>query len=193
MLRKYNQIKGIKVFPVYFNSTTKTVINSKYDLDKSFREILYRIANWVNEGNGSVIESMNGYYVNYYSQLPGCLYIKLPVKLWDSNKGLINFKNNDNKCFLCLMLYQTFKPLKTHPAKADRNMVNGLHYEGIEFPVSKKDYCKIDKILTNFNKFIYNKIKNKNKKYFSRYCSQCFSSKKVMQEHKETCIKLNGK
>ena len=91
------------------------------------------------------------------------------------------------------MLYQTFKSLKTHPAKADRNMVNGLHYEGIEFPVSKKDYCKIDKILTNFNKFMYNKIKNKNKKYFSRCCSQCFSSKKVMQEHKETCIKLNGK
>ena len=35
---------------VYFNSATKTVINSdKYDLDKSFQEILYRIDNWINE------------------------------------------------------------------------------------------------------------------------------------------------
>ena len=37
---------GDKEFtPVYFNSTTKTVINSKYMLDKSFQEILYRIDN----------------------------------------------------------------------------------------------------------------------------------------------------
>ena len=37
-------------------------------------------------------------------------------------------------------------PLATHPKriqKADRNMVNDLDYKGIEFPVSKKDYCKI--------------------------------------------------
>ena len=31
-------------YPVYFNSATKTVINSdKHNLDKSFEEILYRI------------------------------------------------------------------------------------------------------------------------------------------------------
>ena len=37
---------------VYFNSTTKTVINSdKYMLDRSFQEILYQIDNWINEGS----------------------------------------------------------------------------------------------------------------------------------------------
>ena len=31
----------IEITPVYFNSATKTIINSgKYDLDKSFQEIL---------------------------------------------------------------------------------------------------------------------------------------------------------
>ena len=51
--------------PVCFNSATKTVINShKYDLDKSFQEILYRIDNWVNEGSGSITESINSEYVN---------------------------------------------------------------------------------------------------------------------------------
>ena len=46
-----------------------------------------------------------------------------------------------------LVSYQTFKSIKTHPeriTKADENMVNDLDYEGIEFPVSKKDYCKIE-------------------------------------------------
>ena len=28
--------------------------------------------------------------------------------------------------------------------KADKNMINNLDYEGIKFPVSKKEYCKIE-------------------------------------------------
>ena len=52
-------------YPVYFNSATKTVINSdKDDLDKSFQEILYRIDNWVNEGPGWIIESIEAQYVS---------------------------------------------------------------------------------------------------------------------------------
>ena len=39
--------------PVYFNSATKTVINSdQYYLGKSFQEILYRIDDWINEECG---------------------------------------------------------------------------------------------------------------------------------------------
>ena len=38
MLKKYKGIE-IEFFPVYFNSTTKTVINHKFDLDKSFQDI----------------------------------------------------------------------------------------------------------------------------------------------------------
>ena len=42
---------NIEYSPVYFNSATKTVINSdKYDLDKSFQEVLYRIDNCMLEG-----------------------------------------------------------------------------------------------------------------------------------------------
>ena len=48
-------------FPVYFNSTTKTVINDKFDLSKSFQEILYRIDNWVNE---SLVGLLNQSYLN---------------------------------------------------------------------------------------------------------------------------------
>ena len=70
--------------PVYFNSASKAVINSdKYDLDKSFQKILYRIDNWINEGSGWIIESIEAQYVNIsmYSPLIGSTYIELPGKL----------------------------------------------------------------------------------------------------------------
>ena len=57
-----HKINGyIEYAPVYFNSTTKTVISSdKYTLDKSYQDILYRIDNWINEGFGWIIESIEG-------------------------------------------------------------------------------------------------------------------------------------
>ena len=64
LLRKHKENGGIEFAPVYFNSTTKIVINSKYMLDKFFQEILYRIDNWINEGSGWVIESIDAEYVN---------------------------------------------------------------------------------------------------------------------------------
>ena len=46
LLSKHKINGDIKYAPVYFNSLTKTVINpDKYDLDKSFQEILYGIEN----------------------------------------------------------------------------------------------------------------------------------------------------
>ena len=45
--------------------------------------------------------------------------------------------------------------------------------------------------IKNFNRFMCNKIKNK--KHFCKCCLQCFSSENVLIEHKETCLKINGK
>ena len=39
LLKKYKDT-DIEFFPVYFISTTKTVINHKFDLEKAFQEIL---------------------------------------------------------------------------------------------------------------------------------------------------------
>ena len=100
LLFKY-KVNGDKEFaPVYFNSATKTVINSdEYMLDRSFQEILYRIDNWINEGSGWIIKSIEAQYVNIsiYSPLIGSTYIELPDKLKNPMKGLINIKSNDNK------------------------------------------------------------------------------------------------
>ena len=67
-----------------------------------FQDILYRIGNWINEGSGWIIESIETQYVDIsaYSPLIGRTYIGLPDGLKNSMKGLINIKSNDNKCFL---------------------------------------------------------------------------------------------
>ena len=38
-----------------------------------------------------------------------------------------------------------------------------------------------------------NETKNKNKKYFCRYCLQSVSSEKVLQEHKNFFLKIDSK
>ena len=100
-------------------------------------------------------------------------------------------------------------------------MINGLDYEAIKFPVSKKDYCRIERqsnifinvfcyenaltypvsfqnkshyvYIKDFNRFKCNKAKNKNKKYFCKCSLHCFSYEKDLQEHKENCLIINGK
>ena len=45
------------------------------------------------------------------------------------------------------------------------------------------------KILTNL---CLTKQKTKTKKYFYKYCLQCFSNERILVEHKEICLKING-
>ena len=63
------------------------MFNSKYVLDKSFQEILYRIDNLINKGSGWIIESIEAEYVNVsiFSPLSGSSYIKLPCRLRNSD------------------------------------------------------------------------------------------------------------
>ena len=46
--------------------------------------------------------------------------------------------------------------------------------------------------IKDFDRFMFHKTKNKNKKYFFKSCLQCFSSKNVLTEHKEVCLSING-
>ena len=154
-------------------------------------------------------------------------------------QGLIDIKKNDTK-FILWSHIRHLNPLKTHPEriiKADKNIINDLDYECIEFLVSKKYFSKIELknnfwinvfcyennlvypayisnkkfqncmglllitdenkseyvYINDFNRFICNMTKNKNKKHFCKYCLQCFSGERVLIEHKETCLKINGK
>ena len=103
-------------------------------------------------------------HISAYNRLIGSTYIELPDKLKNPKKGLINIKNSDDKCFLwCHIRHLNF--VEKNPqriTKEDKKMVSKLDYEGIKFPVSKKDYCRIERqnnicinVLCYENKFTY--------------------------------------
>ena len=76
-------------------------------------EILNRIADWLSEGSQWVIDQILDHYLNIinYQPLRGGSYLELPEELRNSKKGLINLKNDDNKCFLwCLVRH--LNPIK---------------------------------------------------------------------------------
>ncbi|XP_068728071.1 uncharacterized protein [Montipora capricornis] len=210
-------------------------------LSLSKQEILNKIAQWISEGSGWTIESINKNYLNVikYEPMKGSSYIKLPTELRNSAKGLINMKNEDNECFRWCHI-RHLNPQDKYPQrikKSDKQYVDNLNYQGIEFPVTTKQYNKIEKqneininvfgyedkqpypiyvskekyedhlnmllitenenkhyvLIKDFDKLLYNQKKHKERKHFCMYCLQCFSSERVLTNHKENCIQVNGK
>ena len=47
--------------------------------------------------------------------------------------------------------------------------------------------------IKDFDRFMFDKTKNKNKKYFWKSCLPCFSGKNVLTEHKKVCLKIYRK
>ena len=156
LLSKIKTDGNIEYSPVYFNSTTKTVINSdESSLGQSFQEILYRIDNGMNQGSGWIIEYLEGFYLNVSSISPliGSTYINLPSELQHPMKGLVNIQNNDNKCFLwCNVRHLNLidkNPQKI--TKKDKELVRKLDYERINFPYFKERLkCNIKFVLMCF-------------------------------------------
>ena len=136
ILKKYKSTE-IEIAPVYFSSTTKTVINHKFSLPSVFQQILYWTNDWINEGSGWIIELIKSQYINIstYRPLSGSSYIKLPVELKSTKKGLMNIKNNNQKCFLWCHV-RRINPVKIHPeriTREDKKLANDLNYDRIEF------------------------------------------------------------
>ena len=227
----------------YFNSKSQTITNDtqiELALSLSKQEILNKIAQWVSEGSGWTIQSINNHYLNVvkYEPMRASSYIKLPTELRNSAKGLINMKNEDNECFRWCHI-RHLHPQDKYPQrikKVDKQFIENLDYSGIEFPVTTKQYNKIEKqneininvfgyedkqpypiyvskekhedhmnlllitenknnhyvLIKDFNKFMYNQTKHKERKHFCMHCLQCFSSEKVLINHKENCIQVNG-
>ena len=47
--------------------------------------------------------------------------------------------------------------------------------------------------IKDFDRIMFHKTRNKNKKWFCRSCLQCFSSKNVLTKYKEDCLSINDK
>ena len=227
----------------YFNSKPQTIINDiniNEALELTKQQILNFIAQWISMGSGWTIQSVDSHFINLvkYEPLKGSSFIKLPTELQNSAKGLINLKNNDNECFRwCHIRHLNPHDKCPHKIKkCDKAYIDKLDYSDIEFPVTTKQYNKIEKqnevninvfgyeekqpypiyvskekyedhmelllitkaekkhyvLIKDFNKFMFNQTKHKNKKHFCMHCLQCFSSDRVLNEHKDNCIQVNG-
>ena len=72
----------------------------------------------MDEGSGWIVELIESQYINISTNRPlsGSSYVKLPIELRSSKRGLINFKNNNQKC--CLWCHIThINPVKIHPER----------------------------------------------------------------------------
>ena len=239
------QGNGITTKTAFFNSKTKTLINAmeiNEVLQSSREELVKAIAQWLLEGSGWTISSVDNHFINLtqYQPLKGGSYLELPTELKHPNKGLINLQNKDECCFAWCHV-RHLHPQEKNPQrikKSDNAFIKDkiVNYDGIEFPVTIKDYNKIEKmnsininvfcyeenqifplyiskekfedhmelllitdgknkhyvLIKDFNKLMYNQTKHESRKRFCMYCLQCFSSERVLNNHKENCIQLNG-
>ena len=55
------------------------------------------------------------------------------------------------------------------------------------------DYDKSHYVyIKDFDRFMFYKTKNKNKKWFCRSCLKCFSKENVLIKHKDDCLSIIG-
>ena len=136
----------------FFNGKAKTITKAseiESTLSKSQQEILNTIDIWVSEGLGWTIDKIDSNYINIvvYQPLNGSSYIELPTELRNSKKGLINKKNKDNECFRWCHV-RHLNPQEKDPQRIkrdDKQFIEKLDYTNIVFPVSQKQYNKIEK------------------------------------------------
>ena len=227
----------------YFNGRVRTIINEK-EIDESLQlsrqELMKTIGQWISEGSGWTIQSVDGHYINLtkYKPLKGSSYIELPTELRNPAKGLVNLKNKDNECFRWCHIRHLNPQLKDPQRikKDDRQYIKNLNYQGIKFPVNINQYNKVERqnnirinvfgyenkqpypiyvskekfkdhielllitkdenkhyvLIKDFNKFMYQQTKHKERKHFCMHCLQCISSERVLNNHKDNCIQING-
>ena len=174
----------------YFNSTTDLIINEtdiKLVIQASQQQILNKIAQWISEGSGWTIQSIENHYINIvnYNPLKGSSYIKLPQELRNSAKGLINMKNKDNECFRWCHI-RHLNPQDNDPQRikmTDKQYIEKLDYSSIEFPVTVKQINKIEKQ----NNICINLFGYEEKQKFPIYIS-----KEKYQDHMELLLITEG-
>ena len=175
----------------YFNSTTDLIINEtdiKLAIQASQQQIMNKIAQWISEGSGWTILSIENHYINIvnYNPLKGSSYIELPQELRNSAKGLINMKNKDNECFRWCHI-RHLNPQNKDPQrikKTDKQFIEKLDYSSIEFPVTVKQINKIEKQ----NNICINLFGYEEKQKFPIY-----ASKEKYQDHMELLLITENK
>ena len=106
--------------------------------------------------------------------------IEFPVQEKDFSK--IEVKNN-----ICINVFGYENELVFPIYVSDQKFEDSMDLL-LLFDDDKSRYVYIK----DFDRFMFHKTKNKNKKWFCKSCLECFSSKNVLTKHKEDCLIING-
>ena len=107
--------------------------------------------------------------------------IEFPVQEKDFNK--IEVKNN-----ICINVFGYENKLVFPIYVSDQKFEDSMDLL-LLIDDDKSHYVYIK----DFDRFMFHKTKNKNKKWFCRSFLQCFSSESMLIKHKENCLSINDK
>ena len=126
---------------------TKVVnIFNMHNIDKTLDSLDKELAAMVGEINhrasNLTLPKINYFAFDVYKIKPprGSSYIPTPATFANPNSGLINIKNNDNKCFKWCMTYHQCDKIKYSKMLSVFNKVEDKYnYEGVNFPAGHGD------------------------------------------------------
>ena len=173
---KYEPLKGSSYIelPKELRNSSKGLINIQNKDDKCFLYCHIRHLNPQNKYPQRVKKCDKSFInkLNYNG-------IDFPVNINQYNK--IEKQNNIN---INVFAYENKKPYPIYIS----NEKNENHIEMLLLTKNdKKHYV----LIKDFNKFMFNQTKNRNKKHFCLSCLQCFSSERVLNDHKNICLVIN--
>ena len=106
--------------------------------------------------------------------------IEFPVTTKQYNK--IKKQNEIN---INVFGYENKQPYPIHVPKEK-------YEKHMELLLRTKDEYNHYILIKDFNSFMYNITKYEGRKHFCMHCLQCFSSERVLNNHKDNCITVNG-
>ena len=170
---KYEPMKGSSYIqlPTELRNSAKGLINLKNDDNECFRWCHIRHLN-SQAKDPQRIKKLDKAYIEQldYSE------IQFPVTIKQINKIE---KKNDIR--INVFGYEERQPYPVYISKE-------MYKDHMELLLIKKHYV----LIKDFNKFMYNQTKHKERKHFCMSCLQCFCSERVLSEHKDNCLVING-
>ena len=174
---KYQPIRGSSYIqlPAELRNSAKGLINLKNKDNECFRWCHIRHLN----PQGKYPQRIKKSDKEYIDKLDYS-GIKFPVTIKQINK--IEKKNKININVFC---YEEKIPYPIY--------ISDEKFEDhIELLLITKDENQHYVLIKDFNKFMYKQTKHKERKHFCMHCLQCFSSERVLNNHKDNCIQING-
>ena len=174
LYKPLNDSRYIKL-PTDLRNTKKGLINIKNEDNECFRWCHIRNLN-PEEKNPQRIKKEDKKMINELNY-DG---INFPVSQQHYNKV-----EKQNSIRINVFGYENGQPFPIHISKETfEDQMNLL--------LITKDEKKHYVLIKDFNTFMYNQSKHKERKHFCMYCLQCFSSERILANHVNTCLTING-